>query len=283
MKKDYSIAELENIAAQVRRDIVRMVHGCQSGHPGGSLGCTDFLVALYFKELQHNTQFNMNGDGEDLFFLSNGHISPVFYSVLARSGYFDVSELASFRKLNSRLQGHPTTHEGLPGIRMSSGSLGQGLSAGIGAAVTKKRKGDKGLVFTLHGDGELQEGQIWEAALFAPAKKIDNLIMTIDVNGQQIDGSTEQVLSLGNLQAKWDAFGWEVLMADGNKMDHIVAALELAKQRSGNGKPIVILMHTNMGHGVSFMMGSHKWHGVAPNDEQLAVALSELQSTLQDY
>lgn len=283
MAKDYSIAELENIAAQVRRDIVRMVHGCQSGHPGGSLGCTDFLVALYFKELRHNTQFNMNGDGEDLFFLSNGHISPVFYSVLARSGYFDVNELASFRKLNSRLQGHPTTHEGLPGVRMSSGSLGQGLSVGIGAALTKKRKGDKGLVFTLHGDGELQEGQIWEAALFAPAKKIDNLIMTIDVNGQQIDGSTEQVLSLGNLQAKWDAFGWEVLMADGNKMDHIVAALELAKQRSGNGKPIVILMHTNMGHGVSFMMGSHKWHGVAPNDEQLAIALSELKSTLQDY
>jgi transketolase len=283
MKKDYSIAELENIAAQVRRDIVRMVHGCQSGHPGGSLGCTDFLVALYFKELQHNTQFNMNGDGEDLFFLSNGHISPVFYSVLARSGYFDVSELATFRKLNSRLQGHPTTHEHLPGVRMSSGSLGQGLSVGIGAALTKKRKGDKGLVFTLHGDGELQEGQIWEAALFAPAKKVDNLIVTIDVNGQQIDGSTEQVLSLGNLQAKWDSFGWEVLMADGNKMDHIVAALELAKQRSGNGKPIVILMHTNMGHGVSFMMGSHKWHGVAPNDEQLAVALSELKSTLQDY
>jgi transketolase len=283
MAKDYSIAELENIAAQVRRDIVRMVHGCQSGHPGGSLGCTDFLVALYFKELQHNPQFNMNGDGEDLFFLSNGHISPVFYSVLARSGYFDVSELASFRKLNSRLQGHPTTHEHLPGVRMSSGSLGQGLSVGIGAALTKKRKGDKGLVFTLHGDGELQEGQIWEAALFAPAKKVDNLIVTIDVNGQQIDGSTEQVLSLGNLQAKWDAFGWEVLMADGNKMDHITAALELAKQRSGNGKPIVILMHTNMGHGVSFMMGSHKWHGVAPNDEQLAIALSELQSTLQDY
>jgi transketolase len=274
---------LENIAAQVRRDIVRMVHGCQSGHPGGSLGCTDFLVALYFKELQHNTQFNMNGDGEDLFFLSNGHISPVFYSVLARSGYFDVSELATFRKLNSRLQGHPTTHEHLPGVRMSSGSLGQGLSVGIGAALTKKRKADKGLVFTLHGDGELQEGQIWEAALFAPAKKVDNLIVTIDVNGQQIDGSTEQVLSLGNLQAKWDSFGWEVLMADGNKMDHIVAALELAKQRSGNGKPIVILMHTNMGHGVSFMMGSHKWHGVAPNDEQLAVALSELKSTLQDY
>lgn len=283
METNYSIAELENIAAQVRRDIVRMVHGCQSGHPGGSLGCTDFLVALYFKVMHHDTKFNMNGDGEDLFFLSNGHISPVFYSVLARSGYFSVSELATFRKLNSRLQGHPTTHEHLPGVRMSSGSLGQGLSVGIGAALTKKRKGDKGLVYTLHGDGEIQEGQIWEAALFAPAKKVDNLIVTIDVNGQQIDGSTEQVLSLGNLQAKWDAFGWEVLMANGNKMDQIIAALELAKQRSGNGKPIVILMHTNMGHGVSFMMGSHKWHGVAPNDEQLALALSELHSTLQDY
>lgn len=283
METNYSIAELENIAAQVRRDIVRMVHGCQSGHPGGSLGCTDFLVALYFKVMHHETKFNMNGDGEDLFFLSNGHISPVFYSVLARSGYFNVNELATFRKLNSRLQGHPTTHEHLPGVRMSSGSLGQGLSVGIGAALTKKRKGDKGLVYTLHGDGEIQEGQIWEAALFAPAKKVDNLIVTIDVNGQQIDGSTEQVLSLGNLQAKWDAFGWEVLMANGNKMDQIIAALELAKQRSGNGKPIVILMHTNMGHGVSFMMGSHKWHGVAPNDEQLALALSELHSTLQDY
>ncbi len=283
MAKDYSIAELENIAAQVRRDIVRMVHGCQSGHPGGSLGCTDFLVALYFKIMQHNTNFNMNGEGEDIFFLSNGHISPVFYSVLARSGYFEVSELATFRKLNSRLQGHPTTHEHLPGVRMSSGSLGQGLSVGIGAALTKKRKGDKGLVFTLHGDGEIQEGQIWEAALFAPAKKVDNLIVTIDVNGQQIDGSTEQVLSLGNLQAKWDAFGWEVLMADGNRMDQIIAALELAKQRCGKGKPIVILMRTDMGHGVSFMQGTHKWHGAAPNDEQLAVALSELQSTLQDY
>ena len=274
---------LQATASQVRRDIVRMVHAVQSGHPGGSLGCTDFLTALYFKIMKHNPEFNMNGTGEDLFFLSNGHISPVFYSVLARSGYFPVSELATFRKLNSRLQGHPTTHEHLPGVRMSSGSLGQGLSVGIGAALTKKRKGDKGLVYTLHGDGEIQEGQIWEAALFAPAKKVDNLIVTIDVNGQQIDGSTEQVLSLGNLQAKWDAFGWEVLMANGNKMDQIIAALELAKQRSGNGKPIVILMHTNMGHGVSFMMGSHKWHGVAPNDEQLAIALSELHSTLQDY
>lgn len=283
MAKEYSIPALENIATQVRRDIVRMVHGCQSGHPGGSLGCTDFLVALYFKIMQHDTQFNMDGKGEDLFFLSNGHISPVFYSVLSRSGYFEVSELSTFRKLNSRVQGHPTTHEGLPGVRMSSGSLGQGLSVAIGAAITKKRKGDNGIVFTLHGDGELQEGQIWEAALFAPAKKIDNLIATIDVNGQQIDGPTEQVLSLGNLQAKWEAFGWEVLTADGNNMKEMVTTLELAKTKTHKGKPVVILMKTNMGHGVSFMMGSHKWHGVAPNDEQLGIALSELSSTLQDY
>ncbi|GGH72570.1 transketolase [Filimonas zeae] len=280
---NYSIAELENIAGQVRRDIVRMVHGCQSGHPGGSLGCTDFLVALYFRIMKHDASFNMNGNGEDLFFLSNGHISPVFYSVLARSGYFDVSELATFRKLNSRLQGHPTTHEHLPGVRMSSGSLGQGLSVAIGAALTKKRLGDNSLVFSLHGDGELQEGQIWEAALFAPAKKVDNLIMTIDVNGQQIDGSTEQVLSLGDLRAKWAAFGWDVLEANGNNMDELVTTLEFAKTRTGQGKPIALLMKTNMGHGVSFMMGTHKWHGTAPNDAQTEQALSELSSTLQDY
>lgn len=283
MTQRFSESELENIATQVRRDIVRMVHGCQSGHPGGSLGCTDFLVALYFHIMRHKTNFSMDGTGEDLFFLSNGHISPVFYSVLARSGYFDIAELSTFRKLNSRLQGHPTTHEGLPGVRMSSGSLGQGLSVGIGAALTKKRKGDQSLVFTLHGDGELQEGQIWEAALFAPAKKVDNLIMTIDVNGQQIDGSTEQVLSLGDLHAKWTAFGWDVLQMDGNKMSKVVATLELAKTRAHNGKPIVILMKTNMGNGVSFMMGSHKWHGIAPNDEQQQQALAELSSTLQDY
>lgn len=283
MLKSYSIPELQNIAAQVRRDIVRMVHGCQSGHPGGSLGCTDFLVALYFKIMEHNTDFKMNGENEDLFFLSNGHISPVFYSVLARSGYFGVEELPTFRKLNSRLQGHPTTHEGLPGIRMSSGSLGQGLSVAIGAALTKKRKGERNLVFSLHGDGELQEGQIWEAALFAPAKKIDNLISTVDVNGQQIDGPTEQVLSLGNLHAKFEAFGWDVLTMNGNDMQNVVDTLELAKSRTFKGKPIMILMQTNMGHGVSFMTGSHKWHGVAPNDEQLQLALTELTSTLQDY
>ncbi|RXK85501.1 transketolase [Filimonas effusa] len=281
--KMLSESELEEIAKQVRRDIIRMVHGCQSGHPGGSLGCTDFMVALYFKIMKHDPAFHMDGTGEDLFFLSNGHISPVFYAVLARSGYFDVSELATFRQLNSRVQGHPTTHEGLPGVRMSSGSLGQGLSVAIGAALTKKRKGDQSLVFSLHGDGELQEGQIWEAALFAPAKKVDNLIVTIDVNGQQIDGSTEQVLSLGDLHAKWVAFGWDVLKMDGNKMSEVMATLELAKSRAHNGKPIVILMKTNMGHGVSFMTGSHKWHGAAPNDEQQKQALSELTSTLADY
>lgn len=281
--KQYSLTELEGIAAQVRRDIVRMVHGCQSGHPGGSLGCTDFLVALYFKIMRHDPAFNMDGIGEDLFFLSNGHISPVFYSVLARSGYFPVEELNTFRKLDSRLQGHPTTHEGLPGVRIASGSLGQGLSVAIGAALTKKRKADNTLVFSLHGDGELQEGQIWEAALFAPAKKVDNLVMTIDVNGQQIDGSTEQVLSLGDLRAKWEAFGWDVLQMNGNDMQEVISTLEMAKARAFNGRPICILMHTNMGHGVSFMMGSHKWHGVAPNDEQLGIALGELESTLQDY
>lgn len=283
MPKDYSISELQNIAAQVRRDIVRMVHGCQSGHPGGSLGCTDFLVALYFKIMKHNTDFKMSGENEDLFFLSNGHISPVFYSVLSRSGYFNVEELSTFRKLDSRLQGHPTTHEGLPGVRMSSGSLGQGMSVAIGAALTKKRKGESNLVFSLHGDGELQEGQIWEAALFAPAKKVDNLISTVDVNGQQIDGPTEQVLSLGDLHAKFEAFGWDVIKMNGNDMQSVIDTLELAKSRAFKGKPIMILMHTDMGHGVSFMAGSHKWHGVAPSDEQLQLALTELSSTLQDY
>lgn len=281
--KQYSLSELENIAVQVRRDVVRMVHGCQSGHPGGSLGCTDFLVALYFKIMNHNPQFKMDGLGEDLFFLSNGHISPVFYSVLSRSGYFDVAELATFRKINSRVQGHPTTHEGLPGVRIASGSLGQGLSVAIGAALTKKLKGDNSLVFSLHGDGELQEGQIWEAALFAPGKKVDNLVMTVDVNGQQIDGSTEQVLPMGNLKAKFEAFGWDVMEMNGNKMEEVIGTLEEAKSRAFKGKPICILMQTNMGHGVSFMMGSHKWHGVAPNDEQLGIALSELTSTMQDF
>ena len=282
-KMSVDINNLNNIATQVRRDIVRMVHQCQSGHPGGSLGCTDYLVALYFHIMKHNPDFKMDGKGEDLFFLSNGHISPVFYSVLARSGYFDVAELATFRKLNSRLQGHPTTHEGLPGVRIASGSLGQGLSVAIGAAQAKKLNGDKSLVFTLHGDGELQEGQIWEAAMYAPHNKVDNLISAIDFNGQQIDGPTEKVLSLGNLRAKWEAFGWDVMEADGNDLENIISALEEAKSRAFQGKPIMILMKTNMGHGVDFMMGSHKWHGVAPNDEQLKQALDQLSSTLQDY
>lgn len=260
-----------------------MVHSCQSGHPGGSLGCTDYLVSLYFKIMDHDPKFNMDGLGEDLFFLSNGHISPVFYSVLARAGYFPVSELKTFRKLNSRLQGHPTTHEHLPGVRIASGSLGQGMSVAIGAALTKKLNKDRSLVFCLHGDGELQEGQIWEAAMFAPHNKVDNLIATIDVNGQQIDGPTDRVLSLGNLKAKWEAFGWDVLEMNGNDMEDVVRTLELAKTKCFKGKPIMILMQTNMGHGVDFMMGSHKWHGVAPNDDQLSLALNQLVSNLQDY
>jgi transketolase len=274
---------LTQIASQVRRDILRMVHACQSGHPGGSLGCSDFLVALYFDTLKHHTDFNMDGKNEDLFFLSNGHISPVFYSVLARSGYFDVKELATFRKLNTRLQGHPTTHEHLPGVRVASGSLGQGLSVAIGAALTKKLNKDASLVYCLHGDGELQEGQIWEAAMYAPYHKVDNLIATIDVNGQQIDGSTEQVLSLGNLRAKWEAFGWEVLNMDGNDMADVQRGLAEAKSKTGKGKPVLILMKTEMGNGVDFMMHSHKWHGIAPSDEQLAAALGQLEETLGDY
>ncbi|PRY49466.1 transketolase [Arcticibacter pallidicorallinus] len=281
MKAD--IEKLTGIATQVRRDIVRMVHQCQSGHPGGSLGCTDYFVALYFHVLKHNPDFNMDGKGEDLFFLSNGHISPVWYSVLARSGYFDPKELATFRKINSRVQGHPATHEHLPGIRVASGSLGQGLSVAIGAALAKKLNNDDSLVYTLHGDGELQEGQIWEAALFAPHNKVDNLISAIDVNGQQIDGPTEKVLSLGNLRAKWEAFGWDVLETNGNDLAELISTLELAKSRAFKGKPIMILMQTNMGHGVDFMMGSHKWHGVAPNDEQLAQALAQLGDSTNDY
>jgi len=281
--QQFDLASLEKVAKQVRRDIVRMVHSCQSGHPGGSLGCTDFMVALYFRILKHDPRFNMDGVGEDLFFLSNGHISPVFYSVLARAGYFDIAELATFRKLESRLQGHPTTHEGLPGVRIASGSLGQGLSVAIGAARTKKLNNDPSLVFTLHGDGELQEGQIWEAAMFAAAKKVDNIISTIDFNGQQIDGPTEQVLSLGNLRAKWEAFGWQVLEMNGNNMEEVINTLEVAKSKTGQGLPICILMHTGMGYGVDFMMGSHKWHGVAPNDEQLQTALYQLESSLLDY
>ena len=278
------IEELNRIASQVRRDIVRMVHAVQSGHPGGSLGCTDFMTALYFEILNHNPKnFTMDGIGEDLFFLSNGHISPVWYSVLARSGYFDVKELATFRKLNSRLQGHPTTHEGLPGIRVASGSLGQGLSVAIGAALAKKLNNDSHLIYSLHGDGEMQEGQIWEAAMLAAAKKVDNLISTIDYNGQQIDGATNNVLPMGDLRAKWDAFGWKTMAMNGNNMEEILATMKEAKSFTGNGKPIMILMTTNMGQGVDFMMGSHKWHGIAPNDKQLAKALGQLKETLGDY
>lgn len=278
------IPELQRIASQVRRDILRQVHAVNSGHPGGSLGCTDFLTALYFRIMQHRpNHFTMDGKGEDLFFLSNGHISPLWYSILARAGYFPVAELNTFRKLNSRLQGHPATEEGLPGIRVASGSLGQGLSVALGAAQSKKLNNDPQLIYTLHGDGELQEGQIWEAAMYAAAKKVDNIIATIDFNGQQIDGPTENVLSLGNLEAKWQAFGWEVLRMQGNDMTSIVTTLENAKTYTGKGKPVVILMKTEMGAGVDFMMGTHKWHGVAPNDEQLKQALSQLEETIGDY
>jgi transketolase len=276
--------ELESTASQVRRDIVRMVHAVNSGHPGGSLGCTDYFVALYFEVLRHKPDnWSMDGIGEDLFFLSNGHISPVWYSVLARSGYFPVNELSTFRKLNSRLQGHPTTHEGLPGVRMASGSLGQGLSVAIGAAQAKKLNGDQHLVYTLHGDGELQEGQIWEAAMYAAHHKVDNLISTIDVNGQQIDGPTEKVMNLGNLRSKWEAFGWTVLEMNGNNMSSLLTTLKTAQQHSGKGKPVMILMTTSMGKGVDFMEGTHKWHGVAPNDNELANALSQLTETIGDY
>jgi transketolase len=276
--------QLVKISTQVRRDIVRMVHAFQSGHPGGSLGCADFLTALYFEIMKHNPAgFSMDGKNEDLFFLSNGHISPVWYSVLARSGYFDIKELSTFRSINSRLQGHPTTHEGLPGVRMSSGSLGQGLSVAIGAAQSKKLNNDNTIVYSLHGDGELQEGQIWEAMMYAAAKKIDNLIATVDYNGQQIDGAVNDVLSLGNLKAKWEAFGWHVLQMNGNEMKQVVETLQNARLHTGNGKPVVILMTTVMGFGVDFMMGSHKWHGIAPNDEQLKQALAQLPETIGDY
>ena len=277
------MSNLKEVALQVRRDIVRMVHGVQSGHPGGSLGCADFLTALYFDIMKHDNDFKMDGKGEDLFFLSNGHISPVFYSVLARSGYFPVAELATFRKLNTRLQGHPTTHEHLPGVRVASGSLGQGMSVAIGAAQAKKMNKDEKSVFVLLGDGELEEGQNWEAIMFAGSKAVDNLIATIDVNGQQIDGSTDKVMNLFSLRAKFESFNWEVLEMDGNDMDDVIAGLNQAKARLGNQKPIVILMKTIMGKGVSFMEGTHEWHGIAPNDEQLAKALSELPQTLGDY
>ncbi len=275
--------DLTKIASQIRRDIVRMVHAQQSGHPGGSLGCTDFLTALYFKVMKIDTNFSMDGKNEDLFFLSNGHISPVFYSVLARSGYFDVKELATFRKINSRLQGHPTTHDHLPGIRIASGSLGQGMSVAIGAALTKKYNKDDRTVYCLHGDGELQEGQIWEAIMFAAHNKVDNLIATVDVNGQQIDGPLSKVLSLDSLEEKFNAFHWTVLHMDGHNMDNIVETLAKAKSLTGKGKPICILMKTEMGKGVDFMQGSHEWHGIAPNDEQLAKALGQLEETLGDY
>ena len=277
------MAELTAIASQIRRDIVRMVHGASSGHPGGSLGCADFLTALYFKVMKHNPAFNMDAPGEDVFFLSNGHISPLFYSALARSGYFDIKELATFRKLNSRLQGHPATHEHLPGVRIASGSLGQGMSVAIGAALTKRLNGEKNIVYSLHGDGELDEGQIWEAVMFAAHHKIDNLISTIDWNGQQIDGPTDKVMSLGNIRQKFEAFGWIALEMNGNDMDDVVATLEKAKALVGQGKPIGIMMHTAMGKGVDFMEGTHEWHGIAPNDEQLAKALAQLAETLGDY
>lgn len=276
--------QLKSLATQVRRDILRMVHAVNSGHPGGSLGCTEFMVALYNNALVHDPkEFSMDGKEQDLFFLSNGHISPLWYSVLARSGYFPVSELATFRKLNSRLQGHPTPAEHLPGIRMASGSLGQGLSVAIGAAIAKKLNKENNLVYTLHGDGELQEGQIWEAVMFAAAKKIDNLIATIDYNGKQIDGPTEKVCCIGNLKEKFKAFGWDVIEMNGNDMEEVIQTLKIAKAHTGKGKPVVIIMKTEMGFGVDFMMGTHKWHGVAPNDEQLQKALAQLPETVGDY
>ena len=276
---------LQDFTTQVRRDILRMVHAVSSGHPGGSLGCAEFFTVLYQHQMKRNSGFEMNGVGEDLFFLSNGHISPVFYSVLARSGYFPVSELATFRKLDSRLQGHPTTHEGLPGIRIASGSLGQGLSVALGAAQAKKLNNDDKLVYTLHGDGELQEGQVWEAFMYAAGKKVDNVIATIDYNGRQIDGDTDQVLPLGDLKAKLEAFGWIVLEEkDGNNLEKILTILDEAKSLTGNGKPVSILLHTEMGNGVDYMMGSHSWHGKAPNDEQLENALNQNPETeLTDY
>ncbi|MGQ3585525.1 transketolase [Ornithobacterium rhinotracheale] len=278
------IQQLENLTTQVRRDILRMVHAVNSGHPGGSLGCAEFLVCLYGEVMDYSTDFKMDGKNEDVFFLSNGHISPVFYSVLARNGFFPVSELATFRKLGTRLQGHPTTHEGLPGVRVASGSLGQGLSVGIGMALGKKLDGDIHLVYTLHGDGELQEGQIWEALMYAGAKGVDNIISTIDYNGRQIDGDTKDVLSLGDLKAKLQAFGWDVVEVEkGNDIPAILEGLKDAKSKTGKGKPVAILLHTEMGHGVDYMMGTHAWHGKAPNDEQLEKALAQNPETLGDY
>lgn len=276
--------ELQDLVVQVRRDILRMVHKVNSGHPGGSLGCTEFLVALYHEVMELKEGFDMDGKEEDLFFLSNGHISPVFYSVLARRGYFPVEELGTFRLINSRLQGHPTTHEGLPGVRIASGSLGQGMSVAIGAAEAKKLNGDKHLVFSLHGDGELQEGQNWEAIMYAGSKKVDNLIATVDRNGQQIDGPTSEVMALGDIGEKFRVFGWEVMtIEDGNNLEQVIAGLQKAKSLAGKGKPVCIVMNTMMGNGVDFMMHTHAWHGKAPNDEQLATALEQNPETLGDY
>jgi len=277
------INELKRIATQVRRDIVRMVNACNSGHPGGSLGCADFFTAMYFNILRKNKKFEMDGKGEDLFFLSNGHISPVWYSVLARSGYFDIKELATFRKINSRLQGHPATHEGIEGVRVASGSLGQGLSVAIGASLSKKLNKEDFLVYCLCGDGEMEEGQIWEAVMYAGAKKVENLIAVVDVNGQQIDGSVANVMPYGSLRPKWESFGWKVLEMDGNKMEEVLQIMSEAKSLTGKQQPVVVLMKTEMGQGVDFMMHSHKWHGVAPNAEQLKTALGQLEETLGDY
>lgn len=279
-----TISQLQDLTVQVRRDILRMVHAVNSGHPGGSLGCAEFFVALYQNLMKRNEDFDMDGKEEDLFFLSNGHISPVFYSVLARSGYFPVSELKTFRLINSRLQGHPTTHDHLPGVRIASGSLGQGMSVAIGAALTKKLNNDNHLVYSLHGDGELQEGQIWEAAMYASAKKVDNLISTIDLNGKQIDGPTDEVLPMGSLKAKFEAFGWDVLeIKEGNNIEAIISGMTEAKSRTGKGKPVCVLLYTEMGNGVDFMMYTHAWHGKAPNDEQLEKALAQNSVTLGDY
>lgn len=278
------LQQLKDTASQVRRDIVRMVHAVQSGHPGGSLGCTEYFTALYFHIMKYSTDFDMDGKNEDVFFLSNGHISPAFYSVLSRAGFFPLNELNTFRKIDSRLQGHPTTHEGLPGVRIASGSLGQGMSVACGAAVAKKMNGDSRFVYSLHGDGELQEGQNWEAIMFAAHHKLDNLIATIDWNGQQIDGPTDEVMGMGDLKAKFEAFGWHTIdLPNGNDMEAVINTLEAAQKETGKGKPIVILMKTDMGHGVDFMAGTHEWHGIAPNDEQLEKALAQLPETLGDY
>ena len=278
------MTNLSDFVIQVRRDILRMVHAVNSGHPGGSLGCAEFMVVLYQKIMKRNKDFTMDGENEDLFFLSNGHISPVFYSVLARSGYFPISELQTFRKINSRLQGHPTTHEGLPGVRIASGSLGQGFSVAIGAAISKKLNKENSIIYSLHGDGELQEGQNWEGIMYAAANKIDNLVCTIDNNNKQIDGDLKDVLDMGNLESKFDAFGWKVLTLEkGNDIEEVEKVLNEAKNLCFNEKPIVIIMNTEMGNGVDFMMGTHKWHGVAPNDEQLEKALNQNPETIKDY